>query len=885
MAEVKKRLVVIDGKSVFYRGYYAMPNLSTPDGTPTGGVYGFGMMALEVVKKMKPDYVCVAWDKPKTNIRRRREIYPEYKANRKPAPPDFYLQIPLLKRMLEAFGWPLYEIDDHEADDIMGTFAQQAKERGLETVLITSDKDLLQLISDDITVSILKKGLTNVEDFDLEHLREVMDMTPKEFVDYKSLRGDPSDNLPGVAGVGDKTAKQLIADYGGLDKMYEHLNDIKPSLRTKLEKAKDMAYLTKKLVILDCDVPLELNFEQADIHNLSPSDVVEVFKEFNFKTLLRQLPDSMKVDEGTNQTVNAIDDLGAGVKTEVIRTNHHLANYKFEAGKYIVLHPIFIDAQGRKVRALILSSGAKQATVFVINRELTFAQVAKKLRSYLEADNIELIGHGLKKIIKSLLYENITAGPVGHDTQVGAFLINSLIREQSLSALTQNNLGYSSSDLDSIAPDELQDKAPKIVAAIWGLYKEQINKFDDMPGVARLAKTIEWPVISVLARMEYLGISLDSLRLKKMSTELSVMISDLEQLIYGYAEMQFNIASPKQLSEVLFDRMKLPTEGIKKTKTNYSTAAQELSKLDSEHPIIRCVMNYRELTKLKNTYVDTLPEQVDNNGRVHTTFSLTTTATGRLSSRDPNLQNIPVRSKLGRKIREAFIASPGKSFVSADYSQFELRVAAVLAGDSAMIKAFNDDADIHVQTAAQMFNIQEAEVTKQQRRSAKAVNFGVMYGQGVHGLSEGTDMNFQEAKEFIDKYFQIRPKLKEYLESIEEQAKTEGYVETLYGRRRPTPDVNSSNYVVRETAKRAAINMPIQGTAADIMKIAMIKADRELNNECQILLQVHDSMLVECPTAQAQGVAAELKAIMENAVKLEVKLKVDTGISDNWGDL
>ena len=385
--------------------------------------------------------------------------------------------------------------------------------------------------------------------------------------------------------------------------------------------------------------------------------------------------------------------------------------------------------------------------------------------------------------------------------------------------------------------------------------------------------------------MEYQGVILDTKYLEKMSKELNGSISDIEQSIYGYAEKDFNISSPKQLAEVLFTDLNLPTTGIKRTKTGYSTAASELAKLQEVHPIIKYISNYRELTKLKSTYVDALPKLVDSHNRLHTTFSLTTAATGRLSSHDPNLQNIPVRGETSRKIRTAFTAARGNTFVAADYSQFELRIAAVLAGDQEMVDAFNNDADIHTQTAAQLLGIDESEVTKEQRYSAKAVNFGVMYGQGVHGLSEGTSMSFKEAKEFIDKYFELRSDLKEYLDHLKQQAKDEGYVETMLGRRRPTPDVQSSNFVVREAAKRAAINMPMQGTAADIMKKAMIDADEALDDDCKIILQIHDSMIIECPKKKAGKVAKQVRKIMENAYPMKVKLKVDTTTGDNWGEI
>ena len=864
-----------------------MPNLSTPDGTPTGGVYGFGVMALEIVKKMNPDFVCVAWDKPKTNIRRRREIYPEYKANRKPAPPDFYVQIPLLKEMLKAFRWPLYEIDDHEADDIMGTFAQQANDKGYETVLITSDKDVLQLASDTVTIAILKKGLTNVEMFDAMHLKQQLGLTPRQFIDYKSLRGDPSDNIPGVSGIGEKTAIQLIQQYGSLDGVYEHLNDMKPALRNKLEADKDMAYLTQKLVILDKNVPLKLDFDESTIDSLKPEAIREVFRKFDFKTLLKQLPASMQGSDEENFRATQLNDskLNLNIETKYIEDKQSLENLEFNVDKYIVLHATYKDKMGHEISSILVSPSTKKAIIFKINVNLSAKDVARKIKVYLEADNIELIGHDLKRFIKAFRYLGVDPRRVGHDTKVAAFLINSLIKEQSLSSIAQQELGYDAGNIDELSPSDVPSKYKVVTAVLWGVYVSQVNTLNSMPKVAKLAKEVEWPTIRVLAKMEEHGVILDSDYLNKMSVELNDSISDLEQLIYGHAGREFNISSPKQLSVVLFEELQLPTADVKKNKTGYSTAANELTKLAQKHPIIELISNYRELTKLKSTYVDTLPGQVDKSGRLHTTYSLTTAATGRLSSHDPNLQNIPVRGETGRKIRTAFVPGKGNVFVSADYSQFELRIAAVLAGDEDMIKAFNQDADIHLQTASQMYGISESEVTKEQRYSAKAVNFGVMYGQGVHGLSEGTGMNYQQAKEFIDKYFEIRPNLKTYLDNIKEKALNDGYVETLSGRRRPTPDVKSSNFIVREAAKRAAVNMPIQGTAADIMKIAMINADKLLDDDCRIILQIHDSMIVECPKAKSKAVASQLSEIMGNAYKLDVPLKVDTNIGNNWGEL
>jgi DNA polymerase-1 len=464
-------------------------------------------------------------------------------------------------------------------------------------------------------------------------------------------------------------------------------------------------------------------------------------------------------------------------------------------------------------------------------------------------------------------------------------LVNSLDRALGLSELA-DIIGLQATDLFDVPTEDIGEFAPSYIAALVALTKHQREELTKMPKVAELAKTIEWPVIPVLARMEKVGISLDVPYLQRMSTSLEDKISDIEQTIYGYAEQEFNIASPQQLAKVLFEDMELPTQGVKKGKTGYSTAANELDKLRGLHPIINEITKFREFTKLKSTYVDALPNQVTPDGRVHTTFNLTVAQTGRLSSVDPNLQNIPVRSELGKTIRTAFVAAPGNTFVSADYSQFELRLAAVMAGDTDMIEVFNNGEDIHVRTAAEVYGIALEDVTKEQRSAAKTINFGVLYGMSPHGLAAATGMTFGDARNFIDRYFASRQPLVDYIKNLRDQARTEGYVETLYGRRRPTPDVHSSNFIVREAAYRQAVNMPIQGTEADIMKIAMVAVDNALPKDCKQLLQIHDSILVECPADKANQVAGVLKDVMEGiAPDLGIKLSVDVHIGENWGEL
>jgi DNA polymerase I len=889
IADKKKKLAIIDGNSVFYRGYYAMPNLSTKDGTPTGGVYGFATMALEVIKRLKPDYVCVAWDKPKTNIRKRLELYPEYKAGRKPPPPDFYEQIPMLHELLQAFGWPLYELDDYEADDIMGTLGVAAAKQDIETMLITSDLDMLQLVDPHIHVFALKKGLSNIELYSPKSFEAKYGIKATQFLDMKALKGDSSDNIPGVPGIGEKGAVELIKAYGTLDGVYDNLVLVKDSTRKKLEAGKDLAYLSKKLASIWTDAPIKLNLKEVDGSTCNPVEVLNVLKRLEFRTLARQLPEVMQVPQsaiGGQNPEFSFQSSGLG-ETTVVDTDKKLDSLKLDETVYIDSRSA--GKHGYKPLALLISTDA-QATYAV---DLT--KVSPKAVIKLLSGVKSVVGYNVKATLEVLIGLSIQLPTVAHDVLIGAFLLNSLRREQSLQELAVADLGYAGS-IDDLTTQEFVDRGNETIGIIVALHKQQASGLKAMPKVNKLAQDIEWPVIPVVARMEYEGIQLDTEYLGLMAEQLNDAVSDLEQQIYGYADQEFNIASPAQLADILFNQLKLPADNIKKGKTGYSTAASELVKLREAHPIIDFISQYREVTKLKNTYVDTLPLMVDEKSRLHTTFALTIAQTGRLSSNDPNLQNIPVKTDLGRQIRTAFVAGPGKMLVSADYSQFELRLAAYLCKDEALIDMFNRDIDVHTATAALIYDREEQDVTKKMRRDAKVVNFGVMYGLSTHGLVAATGMTYEQAKNFIDKYFEVRPKLLGYIESVKEQARKKGYVETLLGRRRPTPDVHSSNFVVREAATRAAVNMPFQGSAADIMKLAMSKVQENLDQKYEtgkgkdeakpkILLQIHDSLIVETPLTAAEEVAGLLKDTMENAYKLPVKLTVDTAIGKNWGEL
>lgn len=873
MAE-RKKLAIIDGKSVFYRGYYAMPNLSTKDGVPTGGVYGFMAMSLELIKRYKPDYVCVAWDKPKTNIRKRLAIYPEYKAGRKPAPDDFYVQIPILHEVLEAFSWPLYEFDDYEADDIMHTLAKKADEAGLETMLITSDMDALQSISEHTHMYALKKGLTNIQKFDPSEFEKKYGISVEQFLDSKALKGDSSDNIPGVPGIGEKSASALLNEFKTLDGIYENLALVKAAWAKKLEAGKDSAYLSREVARMFDDAPVELDLQAMDINDLDTEKLREILMKLEFRTLLKSLPDGMQSKNGGKINV---DSSGALIELHTPEIKMVLNDTEVELSNGVVLHTRAAGKHGEKPLYVVL---ADESTCYVFAGS-QFERVKGVLQGV-----TTVAGYDLKHDFQVLLELGIENFPtIEHDTHVGAFIIDSLRRDLSLSELA-GDLGYDVA-VEDLDDEEFLAKVGDIVAVIRELTDYQSEKMSEVTSLIKMAEVVDWPVIPVLARLERAGMKLDLAFFEKLSDDLAERILTVEQTIYGHADQEFNISSPSQLSEILFDKLQLPTNVTKKGKAgHYSTAVGVLQKLKGSHPIIEEIEKYREYTKLKSTYVDPLPGMVDTNDRLHSTMNMTVAATGRLSSNDPNLQNIPVRTELGREIRKGFIADKGNVIISADYSQFELRIAAAMSGDEAMIKAFNEDSDIHTETAALIQGVKPEDVTKEMRYAAKAVNFGILYGQGVHGLSEGTGLSYAEAKEFIDKYFEVRPKLRGMIDGFKDMAKNKGYVETVMGRRRPTPDVQSSNFMVREGAYRAAINMPIQGSAADLTKMAMSAIEPKLPKGAFQIMQIHDSIMVECKEKDAKKIGKMMKETMESIKPdLGVKLKVDVSIGKNWGEL
>lgn len=880
-----KTLAIIDGKSVFYRGYYAMPNLSTRDGVSTGGVYGFATLALEIIAKLKPDFVAVAWDKSKTNTAKRKEIYADYKANRKPAPPDFYEQVPILKDFLKVLGWPLYELDGYEADDILGTLAHQAKEFGLQTKLITSDLDMLQLIHDGNTEILnIKKGFSDIQKFNQKAFEDKYGIQVEQFVDYKSLTGDSSDNIPGVAGIGPKAACELLNEHKTLENIYENLWKVPTKYQTKLESGKDSAFMSKELATIMLDAPLKLKEEIKHMHGVpaDASKLLSTMENLEFRTLIKNLPSFLR-DRGAMSEANVIEGSKAAQKAILkLKIAKSLKDLDIKKDQPTYLYCVSEGKFGKNPKRLYLSQNLKEG--FIIHPQ-DFEDL-DKLEDLLSKTKI--VTYDSKKLLHffaELKFSNLANLPVHHDLQIVAFLLNSLSRASTLTDLAAQEVKLKLQE--DLPPEDLDTVFPEINQALNELYERQVHQLSKLPKLQEVQEEIDQAVVPTLVQMERSGLYVNQKKVATITKKFEQRIDELTKKIHKLAGKEFNIASPKQLGEVLFQDLGLAPTGVKKKKTGLSTAAGELEKMASLHPIISLLQEYRQITKLKGTYLDPIPKLIsEEDGRVHGSFNLNVAATGRLSSADPNMQNIPVRTELGREVRSIFDAPKGKTLISADYSQVELRIAAAMSDDKDLMKLFNEDHDIHTATAASLAGIPESEVTKEQRYNAKAVNFGILYGQGAHGLAQVTGMTDGEARIFLLKYKEIRSKLFELTNNFIKQAKEQGYVETIYGRRRPTPDIKSVNFNIRAAAERAALNMPIQGTSADITKLAMIKLSKVLPKGAEQVLQVHDSIVVEVDEKDAEKVAKLMQKEMEQiAPNLGVKLKVDTKNATSLGEL
>jgi DNA polymerase-1 len=909
----RKKLVIFDGHALVHRGYHAIPYLTTKDGTPTNAVYGFTMMMLLALRELKPDYVAVAWDAPGKTFR--HDQYKEYKATRKKADQELYDQMPLTKEVVAAFNIPLIEKPGFEADDIIGSLSKQYEGK-VDVVIVTGDMDELQLVSDKTTVFTMRKGFSDTFVYDEVAVKEKYGVTPEEFIVYKALKGDTSDNIPGVTGVGDKTATDLVSKYHTLDNIYKHLDELKPAVKNKMEAGKDSAYLSEELSTIKRDMKLDFDLKDAVIHEYDRKKVYDLFHKLEFRTLLSKLPAEKVTDENTEVSE-------AGEQKMATKFNRaHLKNAKYhlvtkqseleDLAKKLKVQKVFAfdtetDSTDEVDANLVGASFSfKEGEAYYVpvahdeTTEIDIETFTKVMSPVLEDKSIGKVGHNIKyDYVVMQKYGGMHVGPVAFDTMVAAFLINPIGRAQTLSQLAYEELGISMIDIEELIGKkgknqltfnkidikEAAQYAAEDADITFRLYNKLKPELDKIGDLAKLAQQMEWPLIEVLGDMEFAGVTLDVDFLAKLSKGYTEKINELQKKIWKIAGGEFNISSPAQLQKVLFEKLKIDTTGLKKTKTGISTAASELEKLRGKHEIVDMMFEYRELTKLTSTYVDALPKLVKEDGKIHTSYNQTIAQTGRLSSTNPNLQNIPTRTETGREIRKAFIAPKGRAFVSADYSQIELRLAAALAKDEPMINAFKSGADIHTATAAEMFNVKKSEVTKDQRYAAKTINFGVLYGMNPHGLSVATGFDYDKAREFIDRYFSLRKGVADYIASVKKFAHDNNYTETIFGRRRPCPDVRSSNFIIRAAAERAAVNMPLQGTAADMMKLAMIQIHKKLPKGAELILQIHDELIVECDLTEAKKVENIVKTEMENVHKFDVPIEAEVRHGASWGEL
>ncbi len=850
MDERAKKIMVLDGNSIVNRAYFGIRMLNAPDGTPTNGVYGFIAILQRLLDQEQPDAVCVTFDVHAPTFR--HEMSDAYKATRKPMPEDLQVQIPLLKQLLDAMGIRRYELAGWEADDLMGTMAARCEAAGWACRLVTGDKDSFQLITDGTHVIHIKTrmGQTETIEYDPARFREEYGLEPAGMVDLKALMGDSSDNIPGVPGIGEKSALELLHRFGTLDGVYENLADpaVKPGQRTKLESGEASARLSYTLATIRRDAPIDFDPEE-DLWTLhSTGALYELCRRLGFGRYIERwglTPDGDAPAAETSALPRVAGDAEAALAAVLA------------AETVAVLPADGLDGlslcDGKTVYDLTWSDGGEAYTRLL---RAVFAPDKKKL------------GHNVKDLMALLLAERLPTGGFVFDTALAGYLLDALSSDYGLPRLSQQYLGR---ELDG-------------AEAVWALYQTLPGKLDEL-GMHGLYYDIELPLCAVLADMERAGFLVDRKALYDFGQELSGGIAALQEDIWAQAGGQFNINSPKQLGEVLFDRLGLPAG--KKTRTGWSTNADVLERLRDKHPIVGQVLEYRELTKLKSTYTDGLQKAIGPDGRIHTTFQMTVTDTGRLSSRDPNLQNIPVRRKLGALIRRMFVAGPGNVLVDADYSQIELRLLAHISGDPAMEEAFLSGEDFHAVTASQVFGLPLGEVTHELRSRAKAVNFGIVYGISAFSLAQDIGVPQAEAKLYIDTYLSKYHGVRAYMDATIARAKEQGYVSTLFGRRRALPELHSSNFNLRSFGERVARNMPIQGTAADIIKLAMIRVHDRLARElpqAKLLLQVHDELIVECPAALGERAAAILKEEMERTVDYPVPLIADAHIGRSWAD-
>ena len=918
-------LYLIDGHALAYRTYFAITlsgqQLTTSSGEPTAGIYGFASVLLRLLEQENPEYLAVAFD---TGATFRNDLYAEYKATRAKMPDDLRPQIERIREMVDVFGFPRLEAEGYEADDVLGSIARQAAENGLGVKIITGDRDLLQLVNDRVIVNLAGSKLSEARDFGVKEVIETLGIRPEQVVDYKALVGDKSDNIPGVGGIGEKTAITLLQQYANLDDIYAHLDQIPTRVRTLLEKDRDKAYLSRQLATIRTDLPVMLSLEKARTGQINVAGVEGFFQQLEFRSLLprlKKLESRVVPAPATGQQLLLFGEplvrIGEPPPQDgawiTVQTREALAELcrKLENVPVLSLdtETTSTDPMRAELVGLSLAFEAGQGYYLPVGHrtgeeQLPAEEVLKALHPVLTSSQVAKIGHNLKYDALVLENQGGSVAPLTFDTMIAAWLVQPDSYNLGLKELAETYLGVQMTHIEELigkGKNQLtMDRVPvssvaayaaadaEICLRLMPLLRERLEQVN----AVRLFEEIEMPLVPVLGMMERNGVMLDVPFLQQMSHELTSRLFQIEKDIFQVVGYSFNLNSTQQLSKVLFETLKLepPDRRKKTTSGHFSTSAGVLEELRDQHPVVEKILEYRELSKLKSTYVDALPQQINpRTGRVHTSYNQTGSVTGRLASSDPNLQNIPTRTETGRLVRNAFIAAPGYRLLSVDYSQIELRIVAHMAQDEAMLAAFRAGLDIHAATAAAIYGVELEQVTKEQRRHAKAINFGLIYGMSAFGLHRSTGLTLAEAENFVKAYFQQFPGVKAFLDGLRRQAARQGYVETLLGRRRYFPNLKSNaNPALRAREEREAINAPVQGTAADIMKLAMVRlppALKEAGLGARMLLQVHDELVLEVPENERDETVQVVRGIMENAYPLSIPLVTEARWGHNWGSL
>lgn len=870
---MEKTLIIIDGNSIVNRAFYALPDLTNKKGLHTNAIFGFTNMLFKLIDTYKPTHISVAFDKKAPTFRHLE--YKEYKAGRKKMPDELKQQLEPLKNLLDAFNINRLEIEGYEADDIIGTVSLKAEQDGYKVYIVTGDKDAIQLASKTTTTLITKKGVGEVEEYDFNEVEEKYGMTPTQFIDLKGLMGDKSDNIPGVPGIGEVTGIKLIKEFGSIENIIENIDSVKGSPRKKIEENKELAIMSKRLATIIRDVPIDFDLEKLEFGNYDKSKLIEVFNELDFNSLIARLDSNA---EELKVIVNKLEDVKEFID-------------KAKNSKKLILKTISKSGN-------ILEKNIMQIYLSVDGEELFWADESQidEIKELLVDEDLRVYGYNLKEDYIALRPYGISLSNIYFDIAIAEYLIDSSSSNYTYDSIAMNYFGQkikSSEELlgkgvkakkyEDLEKEELDNTIGSIVQLVEKVTPKMEEKLVNMD-MDGLFYHVEMPLVEVLGYMEYEGVMVDKDKLIELGEEFKISIDKLEKEIYNLAGEEFNINSPKQLGVILFEKLELPV--IKKTKTGYSTNAEVLEHLSDKHEIIDKITEYRQIVKLKSTYVDGLINIINPiSHRIHSSFNQTITTTGRISSTDPNLQNIPVRLELGRNIRKVFIADKGFKLVDADYSQIELRVLAHMSQDEHMIDAFNHNVDIHTKTASQVFGIDINDVTSEQRSAAKAVNFGIVYGISDFGLAKNLHIPVKEAKNYIDSYLNTYEDIKSYMDSTIEEAKEDGYVKTILNRRRYIPEIKSSNTILKNLGKRLAMNAPIQGSAADIIKIAMVNVYKKLEErdlKSKLVLQVHDELIIECIEDELEEVSKIVKDEMEHAVSMDVNLDVDLNTGDSW---